>query len=76
MKYITPQTDAGNSITDLLNVASLVNWNKAWRPVLGYEDDILCLENHTGEDYTITNASKWLKYWNIKIASKVVENNA
>lgn len=39
--------------------ASSVRVDDTWHHVLGYDvtDDVLCLENYTGQDITVVNAS-------------------
>lgn len=73
-KYVAMR-DVGDTILDLLCDASSVGvGNMAYR-VLGYDptDDVLCLENFTGDDITVYNASTKISCSQIMVEVRVKE---
>jgi hypothetical protein len=71
--YYTERTDVARTKQDLLKLADFVKINECWCPVLGYEaeDDILCAESYTQEDFEVKNASIVFTHDQILIAQKV-----
>jgi hypothetical protein len=58
-----------------LNIASSIRVGDCWYNVLGYddEDDVICLENQTGNDITISSASESISLSDIKVEVNVAE---
>lgn len=76
-KYISPKTNVGEDIIDVLNVASHVNINGQWCPILGYDetDDTLCAEGITEEDWIVPEASKIFCYLDFKVSIQVEQGD-
>jgi hypothetical protein len=61
--------------TSALNAATSVKHDGTWYGVLGYssKDDVLCLENHTGQDFTIVDASELIELHEIRVEINLQE---
>ena len=60
-------------VASWLTAATSIQVEDKWYPVLGYElfDDIMCLENHSGQDITIVDASEFITHDEIKVEVNV-----